>query len=83
LQRARFRGAQNSNPQNRYRLRWREAVRDPSTSFALLTSLKMTVSADRAGKSAITLTTNFQLRTLASAAQTNGSRRECVGNCLA
>src|SRR5712692_8306116 len=28
-----------ANPQNRYRLRWREAVRDPSTSFALLTSL--------------------------------------------
>src|SRR5712692_1667025 len=38
--------------QNRYRLRWREAVRDPSTSFALLTSLRMTVSADRGGKSA-------------------------------
>src|SRR5713101_806080 len=38
--------------QNRYRLRWREAVRDPSTSFALLTSLRMTVSADRAGNSA-------------------------------
>src|SRR5712692_5221911 len=28
---------QDDNPQNRYRLRWREAVRDPSTSFALLT----------------------------------------------
>ena len=44
----------HADSQNRYRLRWREAVRDPSTSFALLTSLRMTVSADRAGKSAIT-----------------------------
>src|SRR5258708_2277002 len=43
--------------QNRYRLRWREAVRDPSTSFALLTSLRMTVSADRAGNSAGSLGT--------------------------
>ncbi len=49
----------DANPQNRYRLRWREAVRDPSTSFALLTSRRMTVSADRGGKSAITFTTNF------------------------
>src|SRR6266446_8481558 len=36
-----------------------EAVRDPSPSFALLTSVRMTVSADRDGKSAITFTTNF------------------------
>src|SRR5579864_4645122 len=36
-----------------------EAGRDPSTSFALLTSLKMTVSADLAGMSAITFTTNY------------------------
>src|SRR5713226_5086377 len=49
----------DANPQNRYRLRWREAVRDPSTSSALLTSLRMTVSADRAGKSAITFAINF------------------------
>ncbi len=32
---------------NRYRLRSREAVRDPSTSFALLTSLRMAQSAVR------------------------------------
>jgi hypothetical protein len=30
---------------NRYRLRWREAVRDPSTAFAMLTSLRMTGNA--------------------------------------
>jgi hypothetical protein len=54
----------DANPQNRYRLRRREAVRDPSTSFALLTSRRMTVSADRGGKSAITFTTNFELRAL-------------------
>src|SRR6266851_150458 len=55
--------SRDANPQNRYRLRSREAVRDPSTSFALLT-LRMTIGADRAGKSAITFTINFQLRTL-------------------
>jgi hypothetical protein len=33
---------QEANRPNGYRLRWREAVRDPSTSFALLTSLRMT-----------------------------------------
>src|SRR6266446_4612081 len=48
---------EGARAQNRYRLRWREAVRDPSTSFALLTSLRVTVSTDWAGKSAITLTT--------------------------
>ena len=37
-----------------------------STSFALLTSVRMTVSPDRARKSAITSTTNLQLRTLVS-----------------
>src|SRR5579885_3471263 len=32
---------------NRYRLRWREAVRDPSTSLALLASLRVTVKGCR------------------------------------
>ncbi len=40
-------------------LRWREAVRDPSISLALVTSLKVTVSADLAVMSAITFTTNY------------------------
>jgi hypothetical protein len=33
---------QLTKTKNRYRLRSREAVRDPSTSFAMLTSLRMT-----------------------------------------
>jgi hypothetical protein len=34
-----------ADSRNRYLRRWRDAVRDPSTSFALLTSLTMTKKA--------------------------------------
>jgi len=36
--------------QNRYRLRWREAVRDPSTALALLASVRMTNMLRRFGQ---------------------------------
>jgi hypothetical protein len=49
-----------------------EAVREPSTSFVLLTSFS---SADRGGKSAITFTTKFQLRTLAECGNSPGNTR--------